>query len=82
MPFDKANIQFLINNNSCELKVHSKNKCFNVSTSLQYIYLYVLEILYLNIKILTGRMSWIILYITSLENLSINLSKTFLNTKE
>jgi hypothetical protein len=26
MPLDKANIQFLINNNSCELKVHSKNK--------------------------------------------------------
>jgi hypothetical protein len=55
--YDKANIQFLINNNSCELKVHSKNKCFNVSTSLQYTYLYVLEILYLNIKILTGRIS-------------------------
>ena len=82
MPFDKENIKFLINNNSCELKVHSKNKCLKVSTSLQYTHLYVLEIIYLNIKILTGRISWIILYITSLENLSIKLSKTFLNTKE
>jgi hypothetical protein len=36
MSFDKANIQFLITNNSCELKVHSKNKCLKVSTSLQY----------------------------------------------
>ena len=56
MPFDKTNtgIQFLINNNSCELKVHSKNKYLKVSTSLQYTHLYVLEILYLNIKILTG----------------------------
>jgi hypothetical protein len=36
MPLDKANIQFLINTNSCELKVHSKNKCLKVSTSLQY----------------------------------------------
>jgi hypothetical protein len=58
MPFDKANIQFLINYNSCELKVYSKNKCLKVSTSLQYTHLYVLEILYLNIKILTGRISW------------------------
>jgi hypothetical protein len=57
MPFDKADIKFLINNNSCELKVYSKNKCFKVSTSLQYTHLYVLEILYLNIKILTGRIS-------------------------
>ena len=57
MPFDKANIQFLINYNSCELKVHSKNKCLKVSTSFQYTHLYVLEILYLNIKILTGRIS-------------------------
>ena len=57
MSFDKANIQFLINYNSCELKVHSKNKCLKVSTSFQYTHLYVLEILYLNIKILTGRIS-------------------------
>jgi hypothetical protein len=64
------------------LKVHSKNKCLKVSTSLQYTHLYDLEMLYLNIKKLTGRISWIILYITSLENLSINLSNTFLNTKE
>jgi hypothetical protein len=35
MSFDKADIQFVINNNSCELKVHSKNKCLKVSTSLQ-----------------------------------------------
>jgi hypothetical protein len=34
MPLDKANIQFLINNNSWELKVHSKNKCLKVSTTL------------------------------------------------
>jgi hypothetical protein len=67
MPLDKANIQFLINNNSWELKVHSKNKCLKVSTSLHYTHLYVFEILYLNIKILTGRISWIIIYITSLE---------------
>ena len=40
MPLDKANIQFLINTNSCELKVHSKNKCLKVSTSLQYTHLY------------------------------------------
>ena len=35
MPLDKANIQFLINTNSCELKVHSKNKCLKgiLSTS-------------------------------------------------
>ena len=57
MPLDKANIQFLINTNSCELKVHSKNKCLKVSTSLQYTHLYDLEILYLNIKMLTGRIS-------------------------
>jgi hypothetical protein len=36
----------------------------------------------LNIKTLTGRISCIIVYTTSLENLSINLSKTFLNTTE
>ena len=48
----------------------------------QHIYEYALEIIYLNIKILTGRISWIILYITSLENLSITLSETFLNTTE
>ena len=57
MPFDKANIRFLINNNSWELKVHSKNKCLKVSTSLQYTHLYDLEILYLNIKMLTSRIS-------------------------
>jgi hypothetical protein len=33
MPLDKANIPFVINTNSCELKVHSKNKCLKVSTS-------------------------------------------------
>jgi hypothetical protein len=47
----KANIQFVINNNSCELKVHSKNKCLKVSASLQTTHLCVLEILYINIKI-------------------------------
>ena len=82
MPFDKANIKCLINNNSCELKVHWKNKSLKVSTSLQKTHLYVLEILYKNIKIWRGGISWILLYITSLENLSINLSKTFLNTTE
>jgi ABC-type uncharacterized transport system ATPase subunit len=55
MSFDITNIQFLIN--SCELKVHPKNKCLNVSISLQKAHVYVLEILYLNIKILTGRIS-------------------------
>jgi hypothetical protein len=34
----------------------------------------VLEILYINIKIWTGIVSWIILYITSPENMFINLS--------
>jgi hypothetical protein len=82
MPFHKADIQFLINNTSCELKVHSKNKYLKVSTSLQKTHLYVLEILYLNIKILTGRISWIILCITSLEKLSINLSEIVLNKIE
>ena len=53
-----------------------------VSTSLPKTHLYVLEILYLIIQILTGRISWIILCIASLENLSINLSEIFLNTKE
>ena len=53
MSFDKTNINFLIN--SCELKVHPKNKCLNVSTSLQKAHVYVLEILYLSIKILIGR---------------------------
>jgi hypothetical protein len=48
----------------------------------KHIYKYVLEILYLNIKILTGIISWIVLCITSLENLSITLSETFLNTTE
>jgi hypothetical protein len=41
----------IINNNSCELKVHSKNKCLKVSASLQTTHLCVLEILYINIKI-------------------------------
>jgi hypothetical protein len=54
-------------------------KCFKVPTSLQYTHLYLLEILYLNIKILTGRISWIVLYITSLDNFSINLGQY--NTK-
>ena len=55
MSFDITNIQFLIN--SCELKVHPKNKCLKGSTSLQKTHVYVLEILYLSIKILTGRIS-------------------------
>ena len=53
MSFDKTNIHFLIN--SCELKVHPKNKCLNVSTSLQKAHVYVLGILYLSIKILIAR---------------------------
>jgi hypothetical protein len=50
MPLDKANIQFLINTNSCELKVHSKNKCLKVSTSLQYTH-FVIKIVERNVNI-------------------------------
>ena len=58
MPFDKANIQFLINNNSCQLKVHQQEKCLKFPLHYRkHIYKYVLEILYLNIKILAGRIS-------------------------
>ena len=58
MPFDKADIQFVINNSSSELKVHSKSNALKLPLLYKK---HVLEILYLNIKILTGIISWIIL---------------------